>query len=193
MDIPAAGEDVTPTNYAPIVQVITWMLLATSFLSLLIRLMTRFFLTKRFAWDDVLIISAFVFSICQSVTYLVPAGQAWGRKLGKDFPATSLMPALRAQYAGNILFVLSIACTKISIPASILPISPISWHRVALQVLGGFVILWTLTSVLALSFQCSLPGPWDYITKTCRSRHSILLYVMSFSVPLELDFPAAYL
>ncbi|EED14604.1 conserved hypothetical protein [Talaromyces stipitatus ATCC 10500] len=157
MDTPWAGEDVTPNNYAAIVQVITWMLMAISGLALLIRLMTRFFLTKRFAWDDVLIIVAFGFSVCEDVTYLVSAGQAWGQVFANDFPAESLMPAL-----------------KISIPAGILLISPIKWHRVALQVLGGFIVMWMVTSVFALTFQCPLPDPWNYITKTCPSRVSFI-------------------
>lgn len=60
MHISWADENVTPTNYAAIVQVVTWMLMAISGLALVIRTTTRFFLMKWFAWDDVLIIVAFV-------------------------------------------------------------------------------------------------------------------------------------
>ena len=51
---------VTESDRSPIIQAITWLLLATIFLGLSFRLLTRFFLLRRFRWDDLLIVISFV-------------------------------------------------------------------------------------------------------------------------------------
>lgn len=51
---------VTDTYRSPITQAITWLLLATMFLGLSFRLLTRFFLLRRFHQDDLLIVMSFV-------------------------------------------------------------------------------------------------------------------------------------
>jgi hypothetical protein len=51
---------VTDIHRSPITQAITWLLLATMFLGLSFRLLTRFFLLRRFRQDDLLIVVSFV-------------------------------------------------------------------------------------------------------------------------------------
>lgn len=59
---PAMGIVVTDTNMNPILQMMTWLLLAMTFLMLCFRFLTKFFLktNQRFGWEEVLITSAFV-------------------------------------------------------------------------------------------------------------------------------------
>ena len=51
---------VTGTNRAPVVQVITWLLLAANFLAVTLRLLTRFYIRSRLKFDDLFIVIAFV-------------------------------------------------------------------------------------------------------------------------------------
>ena len=88
---------VTESDRSPIIQAIRCLVLATIFLNLSFRLLTGFFLLRRFCWDDVLIVISFVrisfqpnqitdfteifdkvFGVAQSITLLVPESSLWG-------------------------------------------------------------------------------------------------------------------
>ena len=61
MDRQAAGRpEITDTNFSPVVQVITWLLLAANFLAVILRVLTRLYLTRQYRYDDFLIVVAFV-------------------------------------------------------------------------------------------------------------------------------------
>ena len=51
---------VTDTNRAPVIQVVTWLLLAANFLAVTLRVLTRFYLKSRLKFDDLFIVIAFV-------------------------------------------------------------------------------------------------------------------------------------
>lgn len=59
---PPVGIVVTDTNLNPILQMMTWLLLAMTALMLCFRFLTKFFLktNQRFGWEEVLITLAFV-------------------------------------------------------------------------------------------------------------------------------------
>ncbi|KAL2037448.1 hypothetical protein N7G274_009728 [Stereocaulon virgatum] len=172
---------VTDTHRSPITQVITWLLLATMFLGISFRLLTRFFLLRRFRQDDLLIVVSFVFGVVQSVTLLVPEGNIWGMSLEELAPDT-LDRGLKAQYAGQLLYILSLCFAKLSVPASLLTISPVKTHRQAIFILGTFVIAWTIISEFLLAFKCGIPQPWNYMTRACLDRQSLALWIGIFNI-----------
>lgn len=58
----AGGIVVTPFNLNPVVQIVTWLLLALTSLMLCFRVLTRYFLkaTRKVGWEDALVIVAYV-------------------------------------------------------------------------------------------------------------------------------------
>lgn len=100
----SARPRITSKDLSPVVQIVTWVLLAFILLAIILRLLTRYYLLHRIKSDDLFIVIAFVsqcasasdcifcpnfpifddtdgvqvFSLGQSITLLVPAGSAWG-------------------------------------------------------------------------------------------------------------------
>ena len=136
---------VTSTNLAPVIQAITWVLLAAIFLAVALRLLTRFYLQRRLKYDDLFVVIAFVrrprrvtflgsstttaddmangqlFSVGQSITLFVPAGSVWGRSLRAQQQVSDWWPEVKPAQQ-NITFQLAEADMarpyRLNMPAS---------------------------------------------------------------------------
>ena len=52
--------EITDSNLFPVIQVMTWVLLAAIFLAVIFRFVARLFLTRQYHYDDLFIVLAFV-------------------------------------------------------------------------------------------------------------------------------------
>jgi hypothetical protein len=77
---------------------------------------------------------------------------------------------MQAEYAATILFIASIACSKLSLLIFIRNLTPASLDRRVALVLGAFIGLWAVISIFTASFQCHLPQTWNYLHGTCFNR-----------------------
>ena len=75
-------------------------------------------------------------------------------------------------YAAGVLYVLNLGLTKISVLLLIHEITPRKGQKVAIRSVLGFTALWTISSVLALFFQCHTPQTWRFIDNQCIDRVS---------------------
>ncbi|KAI1778427.1 hypothetical protein F4818DRAFT_301247 [Hypoxylon cercidicola] len=176
---PPVGIVVTDSNLNPILQMVTWLLLALTALMLCFRFLTKFFLktNQRFGWEEVLITSAFLAGMGESVTLLVPEGEIWG-KARSDISDEELAAGLKVQFAGGLLYILALALAKLSVCAGLTALSPDTGHR---RLTSGFVaavIIWAVVAFFGTAFQCGSHGPWETGGNVkCIDRHSYLEFV----------------
>ncbi|KAF2269051.1 hypothetical protein CC78DRAFT_529655 [Lojkania enalia] len=172
------GVFVTSDNLNPILQVTTWLLLAVTFLLLGFRLLTRLVLkaNRKFGIEEVFIILAFILGAGQSATVLAPQA----RIFAKDWSlvtAKELIAGLKAQYAGDLLFIFSACFAKLSVCASFLALSVDEKHRFVTYGIGSVVIAWSISSIFGLSFRCGTYGTWHGDKTKCINELVFLKYV----------------
>ncbi|KAI1251358.1 hypothetical protein MGN70_005926 [Eutypa lata] len=174
---------INESNLNPLLQIVTWLLLAFTTLVLLFRLFTNILVKARMpvALEDLLFLSAFLFAVAESVTMVIPASNI----LGKDsdqVPEDELLGGLKAQYARDILFVLSLSMSKLSTCQNIFILSPSDLHRLLSRIIAWIVGLWLVVCILATSFQCGVQGPWMQGEGHCLNQHALLAFACVMSI-----------
>lgn len=76
----------------------------------------------------------------------------------------------QAEYAAGILFIAGLCFVKLSIVVFMIELTPILIFKRASYFLGILIIVWTVCSIFAVSFQCHLPRTWDFIHNSCFDR-----------------------
>ena len=80
----------------------------------------------------------------------------------------------KAQYSAEFLCITSICFAKLSFVVFLRNLTPLAFDRKFGSIIGLVVIMWALTAILTIAFQCSLPQPWDYVNQSCFNRVSVL-------------------
>ena len=73
----------------------------------------------------------------------------------------------QAGYSSDLLLIICLGVSKISILILLLQISPVTLHRTLAAMLGGFIVIWSIPSLLASAFQCDLPSAWMIVEGRC--------------------------
>ncbi|KOC14501.1 hypothetical protein AFLA70_5g008521 [Aspergillus flavus AF70] len=157
---------------APILNVVNWFLLVVAVLSVLTRLGTKLWMFHRFTSDDYLIIVSLLFAIGGSVSMSVAVHNGYGDHVGvidalhweaiqKVTMADGISSAKQAQYAGFLVFTLSLYFSKLSLSVFIRNLTPVSrdhFHATILQIL---LTIWAVVALFGSAFQCQASRPWD--------------------------------
>ncbi|KAI2635819.1 hypothetical protein GGS26DRAFT_589485 [Hypomontagnella submonticulosa] len=182
-------------NLNPILQVITWLLLALCTLMVGFRLLTKFYIksSRALLLEDIFILSAYLFGLGESITMLTPPSTIFGTDkagLSED----DISAGLKAGYARDLLFLLCLGFSKLSVYESMRALSPNRSHLRWAHVVGAFVVIWAVTSFLGTAFQCGIHGPWDRSSTVCFNQDAFLRYVYSISILTDailIAFPIA--
>ncbi|KAI1204757.1 uncharacterized protein F4807DRAFT_446104 [Annulohypoxylon truncatum] len=175
----------SPENYGTVVNVVSWFLLITSSLTILVRLAMKWVLLKRFHTDDGLILVSQVLSISQTIATSIEVANGLGSRFD-TLSSDNVTAFQKSFYAANVLSVASQAMSKLSLVFYIRVLSPINLHRASCWVLMGATLLWMLTSVILLLFQCSSPTFWDFITNWCINRLAIWYYINVVNILIDI-------
>lgn len=76
----------------------------------------------------------------------------------------------RAQYAATFLLIASLCCAKLSYAAFLRNLTPSAFDRSLALAIGLLVVVWGVTAIITVAFQCHIPRPWDYIDQSCFNR-----------------------
>jgi hypothetical protein len=83
----------------------------------------------------------------------------------------------QSMYSSRILALAVLGCSKISVCLLIWQINSHGMLRIANLVLGGLIIAWVISGVLATIFQCPLPEPWLAVSSgQCPSMESVYVF-----------------
>ncbi|KAI1453746.1 hypothetical protein F4805DRAFT_358347 [Annulohypoxylon moriforme] len=181
----SAASQVDPENNGTVVNVVSWFILITSSLTILVRLAMKWVLLKKFHTDDGLILVSQVFGIAQTIATSMEVANGLGYHLD-TLTSDHVNAFQKSFYASNILSIASQAMSKLSLVFYIRVLSPIAIHRVLCWVLMGAILLWMLTSVIVLLFQCNTPSFWDFITNTCLNRLAMWYYINITNIVIDI-------
>ncbi|KAJ5456637.1 hypothetical protein N7530_011911 [Penicillium desertorum] len=156
-------------TWTPAVNVLTWFMLVTAILSVLTRLGTKYFIFRKWTFDDGLVTTSIVFCIAQSIAVSKATENGLGqhRDMLSDAKIESIM---KAEYAATILFIASICFSKLSLLVFIRNLTPASLDRRFALVLGISIAVWAIASIFTAAFQCRVPQTWNYLHGTCFDR-----------------------
>ena len=75
----------------------------------------------------------------------------------EDLHKCTELTCIQAQYAADILHILSLCLAKSAVLHFIYIISPVRQHRRIVRFFQAVIVFWALSSIFAVSFECPLP------------------------------------
>ncbi|KAF2192734.1 hypothetical protein K469DRAFT_654560 [Zopfia rhizophila CBS 207.26] len=126
----------------------------------------------RFKVDDATFLLGVVFAIGSSVFFHLSTNGGLGRHISTVDEA-GLDKYYTMMYGGQLTGIAAMALAKTSVvflSDRVAPQEPRPYY-----IMLGLVAIWTILSIFATAFQCSLPHPWVYVPSKCPS-HGNLQY-----------------
>ncbi|KAK3329252.1 hypothetical protein B0H66DRAFT_17472 [Apodospora peruviana] len=165
-DTQSEGVVITDDNLNPILQIITWLLLALTSLMMCFRTVTRCFLRKHdllAGWDDNLLLLSYIVGVGEMVIWILPHSTIFGRTIG-HISQDEMVSGLKAMYASDILFLLSLGFAKLSVCACYVSLIPANdmFHRRWSLAMASVVTLWTIAFSFAAAFRCGIRPWWNH-------------------------------
>lgn len=160
---------ITDIDKSALVDIFVWLLLAVATLAVVAQTATKIAIRKKLATEDYIILSSLLLTVGQSVSVDIQTQNGFGRHLNalSDSQAES---ALKAEYAASLLFIPNIFLTKLSMLVLVRRFALVKQYKYTVYALGGFVTLWSVASLITVTFQCRLPVPWDHVHRSCVDR-----------------------
>ncbi|KAK8074120.1 hypothetical protein PG994_005019 [Apiospora phragmitis] len=148
---PTAGD-----SNADMILSVSGLMMGLSFAIVGLRIWVRQFMIKTLGVDDMVMIAALIAAIGSMVCFVGECETGAGKHLWDlDF---ALFPAfLRWQYIHGILLVVGISLVKISIGFFLLRLIQNKWYRRVIIFTQFFIVLFTISCVCTLIFQCVPP------------------------------------
>ncbi|KAI4169554.1 MAG: hypothetical protein LQ343_005634 [Gyalolechia ehrenbergii] len=171
MPYPNPGPIDTPSNHGPIVSVITWFLMAATILAVVARVLTKFAISRRLTSDDYMIFAALALSIGQGIAISLQTSNGAGRHQDA-LSASQLDKYYKCDYTSNLLFIMNLCFTKLSVLQMLKTITPVKEHIRMLTGVGAFVLVWSFASELVSAFQCGVTETWKPFGNKCIDRTS---------------------
>jgi len=151
---PGSGDDL-----GPFLNVVTWIMLITSALAVVTRLITKRALKRRVDIDDVFVVLALMASIGSGASVSIQVTNGLGRDI-TTLTGSQYQVYLKAEYANKILYITTLTLAKLSIISLLMILTASDRHRHLGLGLTGFIALWGVVSVMVTSFQCGKTDPW---------------------------------
>ncbi|KAF2786903.1 hypothetical protein K505DRAFT_354168 [Melanomma pulvis-pyrius CBS 109.77] len=146
-------------NLGPFLNVITWMLLITSALAVLTRLVTKRALRRRIDVDDAFVVAALIASIGSGIAVNIQTANGLGRDIS-SLAKSQMIAYEKSEYANKLLYIATLALAKLSIISLMMILTASDLHRRLGITLTTFIAVWGIASVLAAAFQCGIKHPW---------------------------------
>ncbi|KMU72290.1 hypothetical protein CISG_02939 [Coccidioides immitis RMSCC 3703] len=160
---------ITDTDKSALVDIFVWIFLVIAVLSVIASTSTKIAIRGRPTTEDYIILVALAFCIGQSITVGIQNQNGWGRYTN-TLSESQLQTVLKGDYAASFLFITSICLTKIALLVLSLQFALLKQYKYTIYALGTIVILWTMSSMFVVGFQCRLPEPWNYVNNICVGR-----------------------
>ncbi|KAJ5059240.1 hypothetical protein J3E74DRAFT_419790 [Bipolaris maydis] len=159
---------------APLIQVLAWLFISFSALSVLSHFATKKAMSRPFTKADGILSTALILDIGQAITFLSPAGQAIGNSQS-DYPKNTIMQAWKAMYIGDILFVSTLVAAKLSLLVPFTTVTPVVKHRVMMYTTSAVTVVW-----------CPSPQRWDIENPQCMDFRSIRTFNAVMNIVTDL-------
>ncbi|KAF2014376.1 hypothetical protein BU24DRAFT_463171 [Aaosphaeria arxii CBS 175.79] len=149
-------------DLGPFLNVVTWVLLITSALAVLTRLITKRALRRRMDIDDAFVVAALLTSIGSGIAVSVQVSNGLGRTIS-SLQASQVGTYEKAEYANRLLYIATLAFAKLSIISLLMILTAADLHRRFCYSMTAVIALWGVVSVFVGAFQCGIDEPWRFI------------------------------
>ncbi|KAK6814054.1 hypothetical protein RU639_010470 [Aspergillus parasiticus] len=149
-----------PDSWIPAIAVIAWLLMSITALAVASRLLTKYLLVGGLMADDALIMISFVFGIGNNIVIFVATAHGFGNHTGTII-ATMQDIVTKSHLAGELLLILSLLCSKLSMTVFI----SVTLHQ----------LLETVSSLVLP--RVSVPRTWDYLNEQCIDRAAWVVFL----------------
>ncbi|KAF2624467.1 hypothetical protein BU25DRAFT_413377 [Macroventuria anomochaeta] len=172
------------SNRTPIVQVIVWFCLVTSFLAFITHAGIKLYVFRALRAESGFLLVSLVFCIAQSIAALLQCGYGFG-KPSVTLSSNDVQLTLKAEYAATILLFISLGFSKLAIVAFVHNLTPSKLHRKINYGVGALACLWLLCAVLVAVFECRVPRTWDRSLDRCLDRFTWWNAISIFNIVTE--------
>ncbi|KAL9118548.1 MAG: hypothetical protein Q9187_004904 [Circinaria calcarea] len=174
----------TPDDYGPVINIITWFLLVTTTLAVIVRIATKLAISRRTDADDYVTFVALFFSIAQVVAVSLQTAAGLGQHADTLSPL-NLERFQQTGYAASLLYIATLCFSKISVALLLQTITPVQLHKQMTLAVGAVTVLWTVIAMFGLAFQCHLPYPWRFIDNACFNQTVFWNFVQAFNMLID--------
>ncbi|OAA47134.1 hypothetical protein NOR_02770 [Metarhizium rileyi] len=159
---------ITDANKSPLIQVLSWLFMVMVVLSAIARSGTKLLMVKTLKLDDWLAVAATIVAVAQYISSVVQAGNGLGRHID-TLSVQQIATILKGEYATDLLYIASLGLAKVSTAVTVTNLAART-HRSIIYGTAAVVITWAVTGFIVVLFQCQIPAPWDFISRSCIAR-----------------------
>ncbi|ATY65780.1 hypothetical protein A9K55_001510 [Cordyceps militaris] len=174
----------TPFNKSPLVRAVTAFLMVFSILAVITRIATRLLTAGSLKLDDHTVIAATALAVAQSVVVIMAAANGLGRH-DDTLSAGQISYILKCIYAANVLYIVTLAVTKISACLTVMNVAPLNRRRGSFAVMG-VIALWAVSAVVTVLFQCQVSAPWNFVSGKCINMPAFWTYFEIMNIATDL-------
>ncbi|CAN9116102.1 unnamed protein product [Alternaria alternata] len=142
---PVPRQPGSSADVGPFVNVVTWILLITSALAVLTRLITKRALRRSLDFDDAFVLLALLASIGSGASVSVQIDSGLGRDI-HVLTERQIVVYQQAEYANKLLYIATLCFAKLSIISLLMILTESKLHRNLGLGLTGFIALWSALS-----------------------------------------------
>ncbi|KAI8938406.1 hypothetical protein NX059_004301 [Plenodomus lindquistii] len=159
---PVARRPGSKDDIGPFINVVTWVLLITSALAVLTRLITKRALRRNIDIDDAFVVAALIVGIASGVSVSVQVANGLGRDI-TSLAEVQLVVYQKSEYANKLLYIATLTFAKLSIISLLMILTASPMHRHMGLGLTGFISVWGIVSEFVTAFQCGNVEPWRFL------------------------------
>ncbi|PWY79530.1 hypothetical protein BO94DRAFT_471378 [Aspergillus sclerotioniger CBS 115572] len=170
------------TDHSGAIKIATWFLLLTSTSVVTACSLTRWRLFR----DNLLPLALLLSTLISSIISGACTSLAATRGLGiSSIPDSSLPGIQKALYTSELFYILTLGFGKLAVVAFFhMLLSGIGEIKIILFT-QGFLILWTMTILIAVSLQCHPPDVWDLMQGECVYTRGLWTYTSTSNILIE--------
>lgn len=168
---------VTPQDHAAWIYIAALLGLCCFLLFGGVRLLVRSMFTGSFGNDDYFYCAATVIAIIQTAIILGACSKGLGKSVNL-LTQGAQEEVQRLYYTSNLLFVVAVGLTKMSVIAFLHRTSRMRSHRIVFNSATAVVVAYVIGSIFALALQCDTAEPWISVGAECRGAVSVPLLLI---------------
>ncbi|OCK74153.1 hypothetical protein K432DRAFT_410102 [Lepidopterella palustris CBS 459.81] len=159
---------ITPDDHGALLAMTTWFLMVTMILATSTRIIVRYTTQHVPGFDDILVLVATAFGIGSAIAISLAVNKGLGRRIS-SLGQTEIDTLQKEVYAATILYVLTVAVSKLSIMIFFTRLAVAQTHKTIVLILTAVIGSWSIAAVFGVAFQCPTPTPWNVFSGQCVS------------------------
>ncbi|PYH89210.1 hypothetical protein BO71DRAFT_390071 [Aspergillus ellipticus CBS 707.79] len=171
-------------NHSAAIKIISWFLLIVSVGAVVVCFLTSWHLLRRRILVVVLLLSTLISSIIAGASVSVAATRGLGQSLSVD-SENQFVIIQKALYVSAIFHILTLGLGKLSLAVLFYIILSGTGQTKPTLVVGSFLILWTMTMIIAVSLQCHPPEVWNLASGACIDVTALWTYFNATNIVIE--------